>query len=112
MGAAVGCGDSDEDVCGLLSGEKEDGRGQKPLQEAMDLKTLPVGISDFLFPSSYFYHNHQERVEQEFILTEIKSLSPRRLWISYTEKVGLGGRIWTWTLVNSMRILIKSEGIV
>lgn len=54
MGAAVGCGDSDEDVCGLLSGEKEDGRDQKPLQEAMGLKTLPVGISDFLFPSFLF----------------------------------------------------------
>ena len=52
---------------------REDGRGQKPLQEAMDLKTLPVGISDFLFPSFRFYHNHQELVEQEFILTEIKS---------------------------------------
>lgn len=54
MGAAVGCGGRGEDVCGLLSGKKEDGRDQKPVQEAMDLKTLPVGISDFLFPSFLF----------------------------------------------------------
>lgn len=43
------------------------------------------------------------------------SLSTKRLQMSCTKEVGLGGRIWIWkwTLVNfSRRTLTRSEGIV